>query len=1074
MKFFCPYCDFPVKSSRGLRQHINSMPKCLAMELSKIGLKSPVALKTPSPKQKRKHEHDEKENICKPARGPRRYLEALAEELTAFATKLVQKTNQDQEQEQDNLLNNDDLGILEGILLHEAEDEVLVSDDEEADEVWDGRFIGPRDHYQNEPFVWQDGMDVAPPAPVLDLAPPDFNNDNNINPAPNTTMRDCFKEFCRTKIESNYPCFSRAEARGIRLMEILRKSKASLGTYDTLMGWFHHENGDISPTETLMHANNVDEYISREKIIAMLTKRYNMTGRLPANYTITLPHSKARVTLARHNAWHCFESLLTDPRVRDSDYNFHGDDPFAPPPPVGMIGELHTARAYYDAYQKFIKFPGRQVLLPVSFYLDSSVTGQFSAMPIAALKMAIGIHRLKYRNTDQAWRILGLVAEQEGVKSRGKKLFQRSRHIDSNLVDVVEGEGDELGDVCKAQDYHAMLDALLASFVEVQNTGFLWDLRYRGKTYKDVEFVPFVIFIKCDTDEADALCGSYTSRGKGVQQLCRYCTCPTDHSDHVRASYPKKTTPLMQGLVDAKDFDGLKKMSQQIIQNAWYKIRFTPALGGLPTPGVHGSCPSEMLHALLLGVFKYTRDCFFDQIGPTSQLAKDFNSLAQQYGDQFARQSDRDMPDCLFNQGIVRGKLMANEFRGILLVMAAVLRSEQGKRLVQKRQGFNDTHVKNWVLLLEMLLEWEAYLNEDEFDVRQVLRLHKKNRFIMYLIKKVAQRSEGMGWKLMKFHVIIHMYLDIWLYGMPREHDTGSNESGHKETKVAARLTQKNQATFDYQTMVRLDEFYLMDLAIDELNDGPKLWEYFERCADPVPKPPPPFPEPSTGGDPIRVSKDPKFGGRHVYYRGTGKESKEPCAVDWDEELLWFLCGLQEKLQIPKLNVRTVHTRQGVIFRGDPDYREKPWRDWAMIDWGETQFPAQIWCFVVIDSVSQDTDSRVVHGDIEVENGTYAVIECVYPDERQSEQMKSDIFIPMLKDVAQTADGDRPWRRKFHLVDVEAIISPLVVVPNFGGTSGLEYFVVRRRKDWVGIFKKFLDSDHKHDIIGDEEPARNQ
>ena len=55
-------------------------------------------------------------------------------------------------------------------------------------------------------------------------------------------------------------------------MEILRKSKASLRTYDTLMGWYHHQTGDISPTETLMHANNVDEYISREKLIAMLTK----------------------------------------------------------------------------------------------------------------------------------------------------------------------------------------------------------------------------------------------------------------------------------------------------------------------------------------------------------------------------------------------------------------------------------------------------------------------------------------------------------------------------------------------------------------------------------------------------------------------------------------------------------------------------------------------------------------------------------------------------------------------------------------------------------------------------------
>ena len=49
----------------------------------------------------------------------------------------------------------------------------------------------------------------------------------------------------------------------------------------------------------------------------------------------------------------------------------------------------------------------------------------------------------------------------------------------------------------------------------------------------------------------------------------------------------------------------------------------------------------------------------------------------------------------------------------------------------------------------------------------------EKEPFHHVLIKKVAQSMEGMGWKLMKIHVNIHMYLDIWLYGMPREHDTG-------------------------------------------------------------------------------------------------------------------------------------------------------------------------------------------------------------------------------------------------------------------------------------------------------------
>ena len=619
-----------------------------------------------------------------------------------------------------------------------------------------------------------------------------------------------------------------------------------------------------------------------------------------------------------------------------------------------------------------------------------------------------------------------------------------------------------------------MLECLLASFVEVQNKGFMWDLRYKGKTYKDVEFVPFVIFIKCDTDEADVLCGSYKSRTKGVAQLCRYCTCPTEASDHIRASYPQKTTTMIQSLVNAGDFNGLKQMSQQVIQNAWYKVRFSPGAGQQTTVGVHGSCPSEMLHALLFGVFKYTRVFFFEQIGPYSKLADDVDALAQQVGDRFARQSERDMPDCHFDAGIRKGKLMAKEFRGILLVIAVVLRTDEGSNLLKNNKRFDDKHIRYWVLLIEMLLEWEAFLNEEQMHYMHVLRLQRKNRFIMYLIKKVADRSEGMGWKLMKFHVIIHMYLDIWLYGVPLEVDTGSNESGHKLTKVAARLTQKNAETFDLQTLTRLDEFHLMDLSFAELNEGRKIWEYYVRKADPLPKPPPPPPKPMTGGDVIWVREDPKKEGQHQYFKGTGKESREPCAVAWDDELLRFLYVLQTKLKIRKLQIRTTHTRNSQIFRGSPDYRQKPWRDWAMIDWGENQYPGHIWCFVIVDSVqdSAGEDDCVHHGDIKVVNGTYAVIECAYPDQRRSEQIKSDLFLPMVKDVAQTDDGDRPWRRKFALADVDAIMQPLMVIPNIGGKKKLEFFVVRQRQEWVDVFKKWLDADHEKDIIGPEEPAR--
>jgi hypothetical protein len=39
----------------------------------------------------------------------------------------------------------------------------------------------------------------------------------------------------------------------------------------------------------------------------------------------------------------------------------------------------------------------------------------------------------------------------------------------------------------------------------------MWNLQYRGRTY-EVEFVPFVIFVKYNTQEGDQICGLYTAK----------------------------------------------------------------------------------------------------------------------------------------------------------------------------------------------------------------------------------------------------------------------------------------------------------------------------------------------------------------------------------------------------------------------------------------------------------------------------------------------------------------------------------------------------------------------------------
>ena len=62
------------------------------------------------------------------------------------------------------------------------------------------------------------------------------------------------------------------------------------------------------------------------------------------------------------------------------------------------------------------------------------------------------------------------------------------------------------------------------------------------------------MFVKGDTQEHDKHCaGKYTSRGKNVQNLCRYCCCvPNEETDDPKASkYPRKSPLMIQDLVNA-------------------------------------------------------------------------------------------------------------------------------------------------------------------------------------------------------------------------------------------------------------------------------------------------------------------------------------------------------------------------------------------------------------------------------------------------------------------------------------------------------------------------------------------
>jgi hypothetical protein len=360
------------------------------------------------------------------------------------------------------------------------------------------------------------------------------------------------------------------------------------------------------------------------------------------------------------------------------------------------------------------------------------------------------------------------------------------------------------------------------------------------------------------------------------------------------------------------------------------------------------------------------------------------------------------------------------------------------------------------------MLQWESFLNLSEMQKSRVKRLKRKHKLIMYILLKVGKRTAGMGFKVMKFHAILHLALDILMFGVPMVVDTGSNESHHKTTKVAARLTQKDIQTFEKQTSNRMDDFHVLDLAMEELAGRP-LWEYFRGFGHDVIDQEAKRPKTKTGGMTVNVFKDEVT--RSIEFRVVTR-MEEKHKVLLDTQFLEFAYQLQEDLAeiLPKMPIRAEHSREGVIFRSHPNYRGKGmWRDWVMIQWETGPYPAQIWGFVDLSSLPEGlhVDITNVHGVTEVQRGVFAIVEsCDYEEE---DEPLSDIFRPIVLETSSLTDGGEVDKRKFYLVDTECFKEPLVVVPDIGCDPKCKFLIMSPRAQWAEDFAAWLDMDHQID-----------
>ena len=72
-----------------------------------------------------------------------------------------------------------------------------------------------------------------------------------------------------------------------------------------------------------------------------------------------------------------------------------------------------------------------------------------------------------------------------------------------------------------------------------------------------------------------------------------------------------------------------------------------------------------------------------------------------------------------------------------------------GYDLLYRKDTFGkEAGLRDWQLLVELLLGWEAYLCKKEMTKAHTKCLGRKHQLILYIICNMARRSDGMGLKV--------------------------------------------------------------------------------------------------------------------------------------------------------------------------------------------------------------------------------------------------------------------------------------------------------------------------------------
>ena len=465
-------------------------------------------------------------------------------------------------------------------------------------------------------------------------------------------------------------------------------------------------------------------------------------------------------------------------------------------PPNNQLGDANTGQRYRDLYAELITDATRQLLVPIIIYLDGTAIDGKGHIEVCPVSFTCSLFKETVRRSVTAWRLLGYVPDLNRLRSNAmnahaNNVFPKGR---------------------TTRNLHKILDAILGGMRNAQqgtDTRLLNVPIKLGHQWFCVDIICPLLFVINDGKQGDQLCGRFNGHHRSTFRHHRSCNCSFADLDN---------PTIMCSFLDAHTVDWISQHGSDTDRQelSVYKLDncFNRIETGQNPHGIFMCAVIDIMHTVQHGVIKYDTDVFLAHLNNAQKAT--FDRLAITL-DQMCRQSIRqDYPHTSFARGITNlANVTCTEYSGLLFFLTAICVHEDGWHIID---ALFPARLQPTVIhrTLECLVCFEAWLGQDTywtFDDADACCQEAESaiRALMLQLTTNLPRHTGNGWKISKFHELLHIPRFMTAFGATKGYSAARPEAHHREhAKQPGRRSQKRVRHIDQQCATRVADAFVI------------------------------------------------------------------------------------------------------------------------------------------------------------------------------------------------------------------------------------------------------------------------